>query len=87
MLETVYCANRYCTAFKKPIKYAVRLLAHITDCAVCGAPMVDGERSNDDFKNGRKKVGKKLVSKGRYVRTNLKKAKKSMARKRVAYKR
>jgi hypothetical protein len=56
MVITIYCANPGCEAYKKPVKYTFVYLRRSKACVVCGSPMVDGERSNDDFKNGTKAV-------------------------------
>jgi hypothetical protein len=92
MVMTVHCANRRCEAYKKPVKYTFVYLRRSKDCVVCGSVMVDGERSNDDFKNGRKRVGRRRVGKALVVRghskqSGSKKKRKSPARKRTSYKR
>ncbi len=92
MVITIHCANPRCEAYKKPVKYTFVYLRRSRACVVCGSLMVDGERSNDDFKNGRKRVGRKrlgkaLVVRGDYQQTSSKKKRKSPARKRISYKR
>jgi hypothetical protein len=87
MVITIYCANPGCEAYKKPVEYTFVYLRRSKACVVCGSPMVDGERSNDDFKNGRKRVGKALVVRGHYKQTVSKNKRKSPARKRTSYKR
>jgi hypothetical protein len=92
MVVTVHCANRRCESYKKPVKYTFVYLRRSKACVVCGSLMVDGERSNDGFKNGRKRVGRKrlgrtLVVRGDYRRASSKKKRKSPARKRTSYKR
>jgi hypothetical protein len=92
MVITIHCANPRCESYKKPVKYTFVYLRRSKACVVCGSPMVDGERSNDDFKNGRKRVarrrvGKALVVRGRYKQTGPKKKRKTLARKRTSYKR
>jgi hypothetical protein len=59
MLETLHCDNRNCPAYRKPVRWTAVFLSRNRNCKVCGYPMVDGTRSNDDFKNGRKKIGRK----------------------------
>jgi len=59
MLETVRCDNRNCPAYRKPVLWTAVFLRRNRNCQVCGYPMVDGARSNDDFKNGRKKIVRK----------------------------
>jgi hypothetical protein len=86
MVITIHCANPRCDAYKKPVKYTFVYLRRSKACVVCGSPMVDGERSNDDFKNGRKRVGKALVVRSHYKQTSSKKKRKSPARKRTSYK-
>jgi hypothetical protein len=91
MVITVHCADPKCEAYKKPVKYAFVFLRHSKACVVCGSPMVDGERSNDDFKNGRKRVGRRrvgkvLVVRGHFKQTGSRKKRKSPARKRTSYK-
>ncbi|MGC2449435.1 MAG: hypothetical protein WA477_17430 [Candidatus Sulfotelmatobacter sp.] len=92
MVITIHCANRGCDAYKKPVKYTFVYLRRSKACVVCGSLMVDGERSNDDFKNGRKRVGRRrvgkaLVVRGHYKQTSPRKKRKSSARKRITYKR
>jgi hypothetical protein len=92
MVITIHCANPRCAAYKKPVKYTIVYLRRSKKCVVCGSLMVDGERSNDDFKNGRKRVGRKrlgkaLVVRGDYQQTSSKKKRKSPPRKRTSYKR
>jgi hypothetical protein len=87
MVITVYCDDPKCAAYKKHVKFTFVYL-HGRACAVCGKLMVDGERSNDDFKNGRKRVvGKALTVRGKYQPTRFKKKRKSPATKRRVYKR
>jgi len=92
MVITIHCANPRCGAYKKPVKYTFVYLRRSRACVLCGSLMVDGERSNEDFKNGRKRVGRKRVGKaivvrGDYRQTSSKKKRKSSARKRTSYKR
>jgi hypothetical protein len=87
MVITIHCANPRCKAYRKPVKYTFVYLRRSKECVVCGSLMVDGERSNDDFKNGRKRFGKALVVRGDYKQTSYKKKRKSPARKRTSYKR
>lgn len=91
MIMTIHCANPGCEAYKKPVKYTFVYLRRSRACVVCGSLMEDGERSNDDFKNGRKRVGRRRVGKAVVVRdykqTGYKKKRKSPARKRTSYKR
>jgi hypothetical protein len=87
MVTTVYCDDPKCAAYKKNVKFTFVFL-HGRACATCGKLMVDGERSNDDFKNGRKRVvGKRLIIRGRYQPTRFKKKRKSSATKQRAHKR
>jgi len=92
MVITIHCANRICKAYKKPVRYTFVYPRRSKACVLCGGLMVDGERSNEDFKNGRKRVGrsrvgKALVVRGHYKQTSSKKKRKSPARKRTSYKR
>jgi hypothetical protein len=64
MLETVHCDNSKCPAYRKPVSYTIVFIRGARDCEICGNAMVDGTRSNDDFKNGRKKIGRKLIFRG-----------------------
>jgi hypothetical protein len=86
MVTTVYCDDPKCPAYKKHVKFTFVLL-HGRACAACGKLMMDGERSNDDFKNGRKRVVVRgLRIRGRNQPTRSKKKRKSAATKRRAYK-
>ncbi len=92
MVITIHCALRACEAYKKPVKYTFVYMCRSKACEVCGSLMVVGERSNDDFKNGRKRVGRKrvrkaLVVRGHHKRTSSAKNRKGPARKRTSYKR
>jgi len=77
---------------KKPVKYTFVYLRRSKACVVCGSLMEDGERSNDDFKNGRKRVGRRrlgkaLIVRGHFKQTSSKKKRKGPARKRTGFKR
>ncbi len=84
MVITVYCDDPKCAAYKKHVKFTFVYLRGRA-CAVCGKPMVDGERSNDDFKSGRKRAIKVFIGKARSARFKIKK--KRSATKQIRYKR
>ncbi len=85
MVITVYCDDPKCDAYKKQVKFTFVYLRGRA-CAVCGKPMVDGERSNDNFKNGRKRVAKPKIVRGKNPKTRFKKNKKRPATKRPGHK-
>jgi len=89
MLETVHCDDPKCSAYKTPVSITSVLLRRSRACCVCGQPMVDGARSNDnDFKSGRKHViGKSVVVRGKRQPTRFKTKGKISGTKRGGYKR
>lgn len=89
MVITLYCADPKCTAYKKPVKYTFVYMRRTKACPVCGSPMADGARLNDDFKSGRKRVvGKALIRRAaKNQPSRLKPRKKRPTAKRAMYKR